>query len=112
MGERDYHTYRELYEVLVEFLPPPDLVVYLRASVPTLLSRIALRGRAFERNISAEYLGQLNEFYAAWMRDFVLCPVLTVPADDLDFVRNGAHLDLIIRKIEEKLSGKEEVIFS
>jgi deoxyadenosine/deoxycytidine kinase len=112
MVERDYRTYRELYEVLVQFLPPPDLVVYLRASVPTLLSRIAQRGRAFERSISAEYLGQLNQLYAAWMRDFSLCPVLTVPADDLDFVRNGAHLDLIIRKIEEKLSGKEEVVFS
>ncbi len=112
MGERDYQTYRELYEVLVEFLPPPDLVVYLRASVPTLLSRIAQRGRAYEQNISAEYLGQLNVLYGAWMQAFSLCPVLTVPADDLDFVHNNAHLDLIIRKIMEKLSGKEEVIFS
>jgi deoxyadenosine/deoxycytidine kinase len=109
---RDYFTYRELYEVLIQFLPPPDLVVFLRASVPTLLSRIAQRGRTFEQNISPEYLEQLNALYAAWMHDFALCPVLTVPTDDLDFVHNGAHLDLIIRKIDEKLSGKEEVVFS
>ena len=110
--ERDYRTYRELYEVLVLFLPPPDLVVYLRASVPTLLKRISSRGREFERSITPEYLEQLNAFYASWMQAFSLCPVLTVPADDLDFVHNGAHLDLIIAKIEEKLSGKEEVVFS
>ena len=110
--ERDYRTYRELYEVLVLFLPPPDLVVYLRASVPTLLQRISLRGREFERGITPEYLEQLNAFYASWMQKFSLCPVLTVPADDLDFVHNGTHLDLIIAKIEERLSGKEEVVFS
>jgi len=110
--ERDYRTYRELYEVLVLFLPPPDLVVYLRASVPTLLKRISQRGREFERGITPEYLEQLNAFYAAWMQEFSLCPVLTVPADDLDYVHNGTHLELIIAKIEERLSGKEEVVFS
>ena len=110
--ERDYRTYRELYDVLVLFLPPPDLVVYLRASVPTLLQRISSRGREFERGITPEYLEQLNAFYASWMQEFSLCPVLTVPADDLDFVHNGTHLDLIIAKIEERLSGKEEVVFS
>lgn len=109
---RDYRTYRELYEVLIQFLPPPDLVVYLRASVPTLRHRIETRGRSFERAISDEYLEQLNRLYEAWMHDFAQCPVLTVPTDDLDFVHNGAHLDLIIRKILEKLSGKEEVVFS
>ena len=111
IAPRDYRTYRELYEVLVLFLPPPDLVVYLRASVNTCLRRIALRGRAYERNISSEYLEHLNVLYEAWLNSFAFCPVLTVPADDLDFVHNGTHLDLIIRKIEEKLSGKEEVVF-
>lgn len=111
MAERDFRTYRELYEVLVEFLPPPDLVVYLRATVPTLLHRIAQRGRTFERSITPEYLGRLNTLYGAWMQSFALCPVLTVPADDLDFVHDNSHMDLIIRKIEEKLSGKEEVVF-
>jgi len=109
---RDYDTYRELYEVLTQFLPPPDLVVYLRASVHTLRDRISLRGRDYERTITPDYLQQLNVLYEAWLVGFSLCPVLTVPADTLDFVHNGSHLDLIIRKIEEKLSGQEEVVFT
>src|SRR5512136_1604111 len=94
MDERDYTSYVELYRVLSEFLPPPDLVVYLRASVPTLLGRIAHRGRDYERTISAEYLEQLNQLYEEWIATFSLCPVLSVPADDLDYVANSAHLDL------------------
>jgi deoxyadenosine/deoxycytidine kinase len=111
MGERDYKSYRELYEVLTMFLPSPDLVVYLRASVPTLQQRIALRGREFEREISAQYLAQLNELYEEWTANFTLCPVLTIPADDLDFVKNHVHLDLIADKIMDKLQGKEVVVF-
>jgi deoxyadenosine/deoxycytidine kinase len=112
MGERDYKSYRELYEVLTMFLPSPDLVVYLRASVPTLRRRIAQRGREFEREISPDYLAQLNELYEEWTASFTLCPVLTVPADDLDFVQNHTHLDLIARKILDKLHGKELVVFA
>lgn len=109
--DRDYGAYRELYQVLCDFLPPPDLVVYLRASVPTLLKRITQRGRDYERQITAVYLGQLNELYEDWTGRFSLCPVLTVPADNLDFVAHPRHLDLIVKKIEEKLTGKEEVVF-
>ena len=112
ISERDYRTYRELYQVLVEFLPPPDLVIYLRASVDTLLERIRLRGREFERQISAEYLAQLNDLYEDWIKNFSLCPVLTVPADALDYVSNRNHLDLIVRKVQDKLVGKEEVVFA
>lgn len=111
MDERDYRSYRELYEVLTSFLPPPDLVVYLRASVDTLLCRIKRRGRNYEREISQAYLAQLNELYDVWIQSFDLCPVLTVPADNLDFVDNAQHLDLIISKMQEKLSGKEVVAF-
>lgn len=108
---RDYQTYQELYEVLTEFLPPPDLVVYLRASVATLNARVSTRGRDFERQITSEYLGQLNELYESWIDSFSLCPVLTVPSDDLDYVANSNHLELIARKVQEKLTGKEEVVF-
>ncbi|HLE15031.1 MAG TPA: deoxynucleoside kinase [Anaerolineales bacterium] len=111
IDHRDYGTYQELYSVLTQFLPPPDLVVYLRASVPTLVARIARRGRDYERQISPEYLGQLNELYEAWIASFSQCPVLTVPSDDLDYVSNSGHLDLIVEKVQEKLTGKEEVIF-
>lgn len=111
MSDRDYRTYRELYEVLIRFLPPPDLVVYLRASVDTLLNRISMRGRDYEKGIQPEYLSRLNDLYEEWTESFSLCPVLTVPADDLNYVLHDAHLDLIISKIESKLSGKEEVSF-
>jgi deoxyadenosine/deoxycytidine kinase len=111
IGERDYGSYRDLYQVLVEFLPPPDLVVYLRARVPTLIERISHRGRAYERQISPDYLDQLDSLYNQWISHFSLCPVLTVPADDLDYVAHPGHLDLIVRKIQEKLTGKEEVVF-
>jgi deoxyadenosine/deoxycytidine kinase len=112
LAERDYLTYRALYEVLGEFLPPPDLVVYLRASVPTLVQRIAGRAREYEQTIPSEYLEQLNQLYEEWIARFELCPVLTVPADSLDFVSNPLHMDLIVRKVQDKLTGKEEVIFS
>lgn len=111
MDERDYRSYRELYEVLTEFLPPPDLVIYLRASEHTLLLRINRRGRDYERQITSEYLIQLNKLYENWIMNFSLCPVLTVPADNLDYVAHPTHLDLIVSKVQQKLIGKEEVIF-
>ena len=109
--ERDYRTYRELYETMLRFLPPPDLVIYLRASAPTLLNRISNRGRDYERAIAPNYLDGLNDLYEAWIDNFTLCPVLAVPADDLDFVSHPGHLRLIIEKVNEKLTGKEEVMF-
>ncbi|MDZ7843257.1 MAG: deoxynucleoside kinase [Anaerolineales bacterium] len=112
ISSRDYQTYQELYQVLVEFLPPPDLVIYLRASVDTLNQRIKKRGRSYEEEIDPAYLKQLNHLYENWIENFQCCPVLTVPGDDLDFVANGDHLDLVIHKIEEKLTGKEEVVFT
>jgi deoxyadenosine/deoxycytidine kinase len=112
MDDRDYRSYSELYHVLMEFLPPPDLVIYLRASVDTLIERIAHRGRKYEREISRDYLAQLNEQYEEWVAGFNLCPLLSVPADDLDYVAHPAHLNLVVRKVQEKLTGKEEVVFS
>jgi deoxyadenosine/deoxycytidine kinase len=112
IGERDYNTYRALYEVLADFLPPPDLVVYLRASPATLAERILRRGRDYERVISLEYLTQLDALYESWIAGFNLCPVLAVPAGDLNYVSRPAHMDLVVRKVQEKLTGKEEVVFA
>ena len=111
MDERDYESYHELYEVVSTVLPPPDLIVYLQASVPTLQEHIRKRGRSYEQNISATYLEQLNELYEEWIDDFSLCPVLSVPSDNLDFVTNHGHMELIVEKILEKLHGREEVSF-
>jgi deoxyadenosine/deoxycytidine kinase len=111
ISERDFQTYQDLYNTLIELLAPPDLVVYLRASVFTLQSRISQRGRDYEARITPQYLAQLSELYESWIANFSLCPVLTVPADDLDYVAHPPHLDLIVSKIQEKLTGKEEVVF-
>ena len=111
IGERDWASYHELYQALAELLPPPDLIVYLQATVPTLLRRIALRGREYEKAIAPDYLAQLNALYEEWIADFKLCPVLVVPADRLDYVANGDHLDLILSKIDEKLRGEQLVLF-
>ena len=86
-------------------------MIYLRASVSTLLGRISNRGRDYERTISAEYLRGLNNLYETWIDNFTLCPILAVPADDLDFVSHPGHLRLIVQKVDEKLTGKEEVVF-
>ena len=112
MSERDYSTYRSLYRTLAEYLPPPDLMIYLRASVPTLLKRIALRNRDYEQQIAPEYLSRLNDLYENWINNFTMCPVLTVPSDDLDYVAHPRHLELILNKIQEKLTGKDEVVFT
>ncbi|MFV1949083.1 MAG: deoxynucleoside kinase [Anaerolineales bacterium] len=112
ISERDYQTYQELYQALVEFLPPPDLVLYIKASVPTLQQRIKQRGRDYEDQIDPNYLTQLNQLYDQWIDNFSLCPVLTIPGDDLDFVANNGHLNLIIEKVQEKLTGKDEVVFT
>lgn len=110
--DRDFQTYCDLYQTLLSFLPAPDLVVFLRASVPVLLNRISLRQREYEQGIPTEYLEKLNHLYERWINDFTLCPVLTVPADDLDFVMRPDHLDLIASKVLEKLTGKDIVQFS
>lgn len=107
ISDRDWRTYRSLYESMTAFLPTPDLIVYLKASLPTLVQRIQQRGRAYERTISPAYLAQLNTLYDEWEARFNLCPMLTIPADDLDFVWHDEHLELIARRIVEKLTSKE-----
>lgn len=102
MSERDYRTYREVYEAILLILPPPDLIVYLRASVPTLKSRITIRGRHFERDIDPQYLEQLNDLYEEWARDFDICPLLIIPADEMDFVKHSAHLEQIASRLAFK----------
>jgi deoxyadenosine/deoxycytidine kinase len=111
MTERDYLAYRRLFQIVVDQLPAPDLLLYLEASVETLLTRIRGRDRAIESGITADYLNLLNGFYHDWMADFDLCPVLTIPADRLDFVHYPHHLDVIVDRIQQKLAGKDIVVF-
>ena len=105
LSERDYHTYRALYEMFRDLLPPPDLVVYLQASVETLQRRIARRGRAYEHRISRAYLAALNQRYEAWMQKFTAAPVLVLPADHMDFVAQPEWIPHIAAAVERLLQA-------
>ncbi len=107
LAERDYLSYRHLYELVIESLPRPDLLIYLKAPVSILLDRIRRRARNMETGISPDYLTQLDSFYNEWLGEFDLCPVLTIQTDDLDFVNQAVHLDTVVRRVQEKLAGKE-----
>lgn len=110
LSERDYATYRKLFDLVVKKLPPPSLLIHLKAPVPVLLKRIQRRGRAIEGSITGEYLTLLESLYDEWLQSFDLCPVLTIRTDDLDFVHQTGALDFVIERILDKLSGKEEMI--
>ncbi|GIV66043.1 MAG: deoxynucleoside kinase [Chloroflexota bacterium] len=111
LNERDYQTYRKVFDLVVRTLPPPSLLIYLRAPVEVLVERIRQRGREIESSITPQYLQLLESFYDDWMRTFDLCPVLTIRTDDLDFVHQTQHLDTVVQRIQEKLTGKEEIVF-
>ena len=112
MSDRDWETYQGLYRTLTTLLTPPDLVVYLRASVPTLRRRIAERGRDFESRITDDYLERLGALYEEWISGFALSPVLVVPSDRLDFVKDSRDLDAIVTMVVEKLRSNQGELFS
>ncbi len=111
LNERDYQSYRTVFDLVMAGLPHPDLLLYLRAPVSVLLERIRRRGRGMESGISKEYLSLLDTFYEEWIQTFDLCPVLSIPTDDLDYVHRPRHLDIVVQRIQDKLAGKEEVVF-
>jgi len=111
MTERDHLSYRRLFDLVVNELPPPDLLIYLRAPVSVLMERIGKRGRDIESGISADYLALLDRYYEEWLQDFAICPVLMIQSDNLDFVHRADHLDVVMARIEDRLSGKEQVVF-
>ncbi len=103
MDKRDYENYRELFGIMVDYLKPPDLLVYLRANVDTLVRQIKLRGRSFEQGISRDYLELLNASYEDWIKRYNIGKLLVIESDDLDFVNNADHLREIIRRVENAL---------
>jgi deoxyadenosine/deoxycytidine kinase len=111
LAERDYLAYRAVFDLIVAKLPPPDLLIYLRAPVKVLIERIHRRARTIEGGITFEYLSLLESFYDEWMQTFDVCPVLTIRTDDLDFVHKPKHLDIVVERIQDKLSGREELVF-
>ena len=111
VDERDYLSYRRVFELITSQLPPPDLLIYLKAPVPVLMKRIQSRARSIETGITDEYLSLLDSFYEDWLKTFDVCPVLTIRSDDLDFVHKPQHLDIVVQRIQDRLAGKEDLVF-
>lgn len=103
MATRDYENYVALYEVMTEYLRPPDLLIYLKANVETLLRQISSRGRDFEQGIPRQYLEQLNGHYEQWTEKYRLGPLLTIEADSMDYVNRKADLDIVVQRVSERL---------
>jgi deoxyadenosine/deoxycytidine kinase len=111
LAERDYLAYRRLFDLVVNSVPRPNLLIYLRAPVNVLMDRIRRRARNMETGITPEYLTLLDSFYDEWLGAFDICPVLTIRTDDLDYVHQQKHLDTVVERIQNKLAGKEVVEF-
>jgi deoxyadenosine/deoxycytidine kinase len=105
MTSRDFENYANLFELMASFVKPPDLLIYLRASVPTLVKQIQARGRAYESSIRIDYLTRLNERYEAWISEYTQGKLLIIDTDDLDFTENQEDLGFIVDKVNAELHG-------
>jgi deoxyadenosine/deoxycytidine kinase len=105
MSTRDFETYTSLFQSLNSFIAPPDLLIYLRASIPTLVNQIQQRGREYEDSIRLDYLKRLNERYEAWIATYNQGNIIIIDIDELDFLNNSDHTNQIINRIEAALNG-------
>jgi deoxyadenosine/deoxycytidine kinase len=105
MSNRDYRNYSSLFELMENLVTPPDLLIYLRADISTLVGQIHKRGREYENSISIDYLSRLNERYEAWASVYDRGKILTIDVDHLDFVENKEDLGFIIDKIDAQING-------
>jgi deoxyadenosine/deoxycytidine kinase len=107
MEERDYRNYLALYEAMCQFLTPPDLVIYLKKSLPKLKQQITKRGRDYEKAIPDEYLGNLNRYYDEWMVNYSMGKKLIIESDDLDFLNKPDDFDYLTRSILQTLDQRD-----
>lgn len=105
MSDRDYATYKDLFKSMMRFVEAPNLLIYLRASVPTLVNNIQTRGRSYENTIRIDYLQQLNDHYEEWISQYKEGDLLIVDVDNTDFLNNPTDLSNVIDKIEAHLNG-------
>jgi len=105
MTTRDYENYQGMFDNITEFIKPPDLLVYLKASVPTLVNNIQRRGREYEIGIRIDYLSKLNEKYDKWIKNYKLGKLLVLDKDNLDFANNTEDMAVIVEKIEREING-------
>ena len=109
MASRDYDTYMKMFNIEQTLLPKPDVLIYLKASVPTLISQIKMRGREYEQNIDEEYLSRLNEKYNNWIENIYEGRVLVVDKDVDDFVADPSIIDRICASVEEMCTGERQL---
>ncbi|EOR95638.1 Deoxyadenosine kinase [Arcticibacter svalbardensis MN12-7] len=105
MTERDYENYRSIFDNMTSFIRPPDLLIYLKASIPTLVSNIQKRGRDYEAGIRLDYLSKLNDKYKKWIDNYKEGKLLVLDKDNLDFSNNPEDLGFIIESIEREIHG-------
>ena len=105
MTNRDYQNYSSLFELMENLVTPPDLLIYLRSSIPNLVGQIHKRGRDYENSISIDYLSRLNERYEAWISTYTKGKLLVIDVDNLDFVDNQEDLGSIIDRIDAQING-------
>ncbi|MGI4729300.1 MAG: deoxynucleoside kinase [Janthinobacterium lividum] len=105
MTERDYDNYRKIFDNITSFIKPPDLLIYLKASVPTLVNNIERRGREYEIGIRLDYLSKLNIKYEKWIKGYNSGKLLILDKDKLDFANNTEDLSSVIEKIEGQING-------
>lgn len=105
MTNRDYNNYSSLFELMENLVTPPDLLIYLRANISTLVDQIHKRGREYESSISIDYLSRLNERYEAWASTYKKGKLLVIDVDQLDFVDNQEDLGYVIRRIDAQING-------
>jgi deoxyadenosine/deoxycytidine kinase len=105
MSSRDFQNYQELFQLMASFIKPPDLMIYLRGSVPALVNQIQKRGRTYEDNIRLDYLKRLNERYEGWISEYDAGKLLIIDIDEINFADNAEDLGSIVHKINAELNG-------
>jgi deoxyadenosine/deoxycytidine kinase len=105
INERDYHSYRAIFDSMIAFVTPPDLLIYLRADIPKLVEQIEKRGRDYEYSIRLDYLRKLNEHYESWIGDYNLGKILVIDVNKIDFVKNTDDFSDIIGRIDLELNS-------
>ncbi len=105
LTNRDYNNYKSLFDLMESVVDAPDLMIYLRSSIPNLVSQIHKRGRDYENSISIDYLSRLNERYEAWIHGYKKGKLLIIDVDNINFVDNPEDLGDIINRIDAELNG-------
>jgi deoxyadenosine/deoxycytidine kinase len=105
MPTRDFENYQSLFELMSSFIKAPDLLIYLKSSVPNLVNQIQMRGRDYENSIRIDYLKSLNERYEKWINNYDAGKLLIIEVDNIDFINNPSDLGGIIEKINAEING-------